>query len=194
MRKPLVLVTIAMLSLALAGCSSSGAPTKVKETSKPTPSASATPTAAPVAKEAQPSRTRPLNALTDPQILDYCPDVAAVHFDGKMSDVTKVDICTSTPTSTGKTEDAYLVNFGQDALLSAYGTANAKLTDSSCVRTAKDPLVIWITNTAGTIYPVYAPVDPCGYPSADAVAAYQAAGLQILYEVVFDANGQPTTP
>lgn len=194
MRKPLVLVTIAMLALALAACSTSNVPGKVRETSKPTPTASATPTAPPVAKEAQPSRTRPLNALTDPQILDYCPDVAAVHFNGKMSDVTKVTICTTTPSTTGSTQDASWVNFGQDALLSAYSAANAKVTDTSCVRTAKDPLIIWLTNTAGTIYPVYAPVDPCGYPSADAVDAYQAAGLQILYEADFDANGQPITP
>ena len=193
MRKSLVLVSIALLSVTLTACGSS-APGKVATTHAPTPTASATPTAAPVAKEAQPSRTRPLTALTDTAILAYCPDAAAVHCDGKMSDVTKVTICTSTPTPTGKTESASWVNFGQDALLSAYGTANAKVTDSSCVRTAKDPLVIWLTNTAGKIYPVYAPVDPCGYPSADAVAAYQAAGLQILYEADFDANGQPTTP
>jgi hypothetical protein len=41
---------------------------------------------------------------------------------------------------------------------------------------------------------VYAPVDHCGYPSANAEAAYQAAGLQILWEADFDLNGNPVTP
>ena len=193
MRKPLALVTIAVLSLALVACGKT-APTKIAPSSTPTPTASPSPSAPPPAKEAQPSRTRPLVALTDPDILAYCPDDAAVHFDGKADQVTKVVICTSVPSSTGTTESASWVNYGVDALLSAYGAANAKVTKDPCVRVAKDPLVIWLTGADDTIYPVYAPVDPCGYPSADAVAAYQAAGLQILYEADLDANGKPIAP
>ena len=193
MRTPFALLAIVILGVSLAGCSAA-APAKTTTASTPASTASATPSAAPVAKEAQPSRTRPLIALTASKILTYCPDEPAVHFDGKTSDVTKVDICTSTSSATGTTETASWVNFGQDALLSAYGTANAKVTNSPCVRTAKDPLIIWLTNTAGKIYPVYAPVDSCGYPSVDAVAAYRAAGLQILDEADLDADGNPTNP
>lgn len=193
MRKPLALLAIVMLGLSLAACSAT-TPTKVKTSSTPSPVASATPSAAPVAKEAQPTRTKPLAALTDPDILAYCPDVDAVHLDGKASDITKIVVCTSVTSATGTTESASSVNYGSEALLSAYGAANAKVTKDTCTRVAKDPLLIWLTSADGTIHPVYAPVDPCGYPSADAVAAYQAAGLQILWEADLDANGNPTHP
>jgi hypothetical protein len=180
MRKSLALLSIVLLSLSLAACSST-TPDKAKPSPTPTPTASATPSAAPVAEEAQPSRTKPLVALTDPKILTYCPDLAAVHFDGKASKVTKIVICTSVTSATGTTESASSVNYGSEALLSAYGAANARKTQDSCIRVAKDPLLIWLTGADGTIYPVYAPVDPCGFPSADAVAAYLAAGLQLLW-------------
>ncbi|HXD62650.1 MAG TPA: hypothetical protein VN619_12085 [Lacisediminihabitans sp.] len=193
MRKPLVLVTMAVLSLALVGCGTS-APSKAKPSSSPTPTASATPSAPPPAKQAQPTRTRPLPLITSERILKYCPDMPAVHFDGTSSEVAKVDICTSVASATGTTETANWVNFGQEALLSAYAAPNATVTQEPCVRTAKDPLIVWITDTAGKVYPVYAPVDRCGYPSDDAVAAYRATGLQILDEVDLDANGNPVGP
>ncbi|WP_349897135.1 hypothetical protein [Parafrigoribacterium soli] len=193
MRKPLALVTIAVISLALVACGTS-APPKAAPSSSPTPTASATPSAPPPAKQAQPTRTRPLPLLTDPDILAYCPDEPAVHFDGKASDVTKILVCTSVPSANGTTESASLVNFGADALLSAYSAADAKVTKDPCVRVARDPLLIWITRSDGATHPVYAPVDPCGYPSSAAVAAYQALGLQILWEADLDANGTPVSP
>lgn len=194
MRKPLALMTIAVLSLALSACGGSG-PAKVKPSSTPQPTASAIPSATPTAKLAQPSRTRPLVALTDQAILAYCPDLPAVHFDGKAANVTKATICTSVPSSnSGTMESASWVNFGLDALLSAYGAPNQPVTKESCTRVTKDPLLVWLTTTEGTLYPVYAPVDKCGYPSAAAIDAYQSAGLQILYEADLDANGQPVNP
>lgn len=180
MRKPLALMTIAVLSLALSACGGSG-PTKVKPSSTPRPTASVTPGTTPAVKLAQPSRTRPLVVLTNPDILAYCPDLPAVHFDGKTGTIAKATICTSVPSDTGATESASLVNFGLDALLSAYGEPNQPVSKDSCIRVATDPLIVWLTSTDGTLYPVYAPVDHCGYPSKDAVAAYQSVGLQILY-------------
>lgn len=193
MRKPLALTTIAVLSLALVACGKS-TPTEVAPSRTPHSTVSASPTAPTPAKEAEPSRTRPLAALTDSNILAYCPDVAAVHFDGKADEVTKATICTSVPSGSGTTESASWVNFGMDALLSAYGASNEKITSDPCTKVAKDPMIVWLTGADGNIYPVYAPVDRCGYPSAGAVAAYQAAGLQILYEADLDANGKPIGP
>ncbi len=133
--------------------------------------------------------------VTDQASLAYCPDLPAVHFDGKAANVTKATICTSVPSSnSGTTESASWVNFGLDALLSAYGAPNQPVTEESCTRVATDPLLVWLTTTEGTLYPVYAPVDKCGYPSAAAIDAYQSAGLQILYEADLDANGQPVNP
>lgn len=190
MRKPLALVTIAALSLVLSACGGPG-PAPAKPSPTPRATASVTPSATPAAKLAQPSRTRPLVPFTDPAILAYCPDAPAVHFDGKAADITKATICTSVTSATGRAESASWVNFGLDALLSAYAKSNQPITKDSCTRVAKDPLIVWLTSTDGTLYPVYAPVDGCGYPGVDAVSAYQSAGLQILYEADFDANGQP---
>lgn len=193
MRKPLALVTIAALSIVLSACGGSG-PAAVKPSQAPRPAASATPSATPSAKLAQPSRTRPLVSFNDTAILAYCPDVPAVHFDGKAAAIEKATICTSVPTTSGTKESASWVNFGLDALLSAYGEPNQPITREQCIRVAKDPLIVWLTTTDGTIYPVYAPVDACGYPSSAAIDAYQSAGLQILYEADFDADGNPVDP
>jgi hypothetical protein len=195
MRKPFAYLAIAILGLSLTACGSAK-PTQGPTTTTPghTPSASSTPSTAPAAKQATPTRTTPLAALTDPDILGYCPDTPAVHFDGAANEVTKIRVCTSVTSADGIAETAYDVNYGQEALLSAYGAPNALLTKDSCVRVAKDPLIIWLTLKDGTIHPVYAPVDHCGYPSANAEAAYQAAGLQILWEADFDLNGNPVTP
>jgi hypothetical protein len=190
MRKPLALVTIAALSIVLSACGGSS-PTAVKPSQTPRPTASATPSATPTAKLAQPSRTRPLVSFTDPAILGYCPDEPAVHFDGKAAAIEKATICTSVPTASGTTESASWVNFGLDALLSAYGEPNQPITREQCIRVATDPLIVWLTTTKGTIYPVYAPVDGCGYPSPGAIDAYKSTGLQILNEAAFDSNGNP---
>ncbi len=194
MRKPLRYLVLVVLGLSLAACSTTKQDAVTTTAPRSTPMASATPSSAAAAKEATPSRTIPLVPLTDSNILGYCPNIPAVHFDGKTDDVTKVTICTSITSATGRTESANWVNFGQDALLSAYSETNAQVTPDSCIRTAKDPLLIWLTRKDGTIYPVYAPVDACGYPNADSVAAYNATGQQILYEADLDANGNPTTP
>jgi hypothetical protein len=192
MRKALVVVTIVLLSLSLAACAkpttSAIAP---HHSAKPTPSA--TPpkaTHAPVI--ATPASVTPLVQLTDPDILTYCPAIPAVHLEVKADTIAKADICTSVPTpSGGTTESASVVNFGLDALLSAYGKPNDTVT-GNCTSQALDPLIVWLTDSAGKVFSVYAPVDGCGLPSAEAADAYQSAGLQILYSAELDANGQPT--
>jgi len=195
MRKPFAYLAIAILGLSLTACGSATPPPGPTATAPHrTPTASPTPSATPVAKQATPARTTPLPPLTDRNILNYCPDVPAVHFDGKPSDVTQIAVCTSVTSADRITESAYSVNFNQEALLSAYSEPNALLTKESCVRVAKDPLIVWLTLKDGTIHPVYAPVDHCGYPNADAEAAYQAAGLQIQWEADFDLNGNPINP
>lgn len=190
MRKPLALMTIAALSVILSACGGSN-PDPVKPSHVPRPTASVTPSATPKAEIAAPSRTRPLAAITSPDILAYCPDTAAVHFDGKTDDVTKATVCTSVASATGSTESASDVNFGLDALLSAYSAPNQSVTTDRCRRVATDPMIVWLTKKGGTIYPVYAPVDGCGYPSPGAIDAYQSTGLQILNEVDLDAHGNP---
>ena len=190
MRKPLALMTIVALGIVLSACGGSS-PSAVKPTQTPRPTASATPSATPAAKLAQPSRTRPLVSFESEKILGYCPDVPAVHFDGKAAAIEKARVCTSVSSASGTTESASWVNFGLDALLSAYGEPNQPLSKDPCIRVAKDPLIVWLTTTKGTVYPVYAPVDGCGYPSPAAIDAYSSTGLQILYEADFDANGNP---
>ncbi|MHB1171739.1 MAG: hypothetical protein ACYCZY_04455 [Lacisediminihabitans sp.] len=194
MRKPLALLTIAALSLALAACSTTtgpGAPTRA-----PTQSASSTPTTTPTAREARPALTKPLVPLTDTHILSYCPDVAAVHFEGLANQVTHASMCTSTPdpSTKGTTESAYWVNFGLDQLLAAYSVPNATASTGACASIGKDPFIVWLTGADGVIHAVYAPVDGCGLPTDAATAAYRAVGLQVLYEVTLDANGKPVTP
>lgn len=193
MRKSFALLSIVALSLSLAACGAT-TPPKARPSSASTPTASVTPSAPPVPQDAKPARTLPLTALTNANILEYCPAIPATHFDGKTSGISKIVICTSVTSATGTTESASSVNYGSEALLSAYGAANAKKTQGACIQVAKDPLIIWLTGADGKILPMYAPVDQCGFPSADAVNAYQSAGLQILWEADLDANGAPTTP
>jgi hypothetical protein len=190
MRKPLVVVTIVLLSLSLAACTKPTTSAIAPHSAKPTPSA--TPKATPAPAIAAPASVTPLVQLTDPDILTYCPAIPAVHLEVKANTITKADICTSAPSpSGGTTESASVVNFGLDALLSAYGKANDTVT-ANCTSQALDPLIVWLTDSTGKVFSVYAPVDGCGFPSAEAADAYQSAGLQILYSADLDANGQPT--
>jgi hypothetical protein len=190
MRKPLVVVTIVLLSISLAACAKTSTGAIAHHSPKPTPSATPQATVAPVA--AKPASVTPLVPLTDPDILTYCPTIPAVHLDVKADTITKADICTSVPSASGgTTESASVVNFGLDALLSAYGQPNQTMT-GNCTTQALDPLIVWLTDTTGKVFSVYAPVDGCGFPTSDAADAYQSAGLQILYSADLDANGQPT--
>jgi hypothetical protein len=190
MRKPLVVVTIVLLSISLAACAKTSTGAIAHHSPKPTPSATPQATVAPVA--AKPASVTPLVPLTDPDILTYCPAIPAVHLDVKADTITKADICTSVPSASGgTTESASVVNFGLDALLSAYGQPNQTMT-GNCTTQALDPLIVWLTDTTGKVFSVYAPVDGCGFPTSDAADAYQSAGLQILYSADLDANGQPT--
>jgi hypothetical protein len=190
MRKPLVVVTIVLLSISLAACAKTSTGAIAHHSPKPTPSATPQATVAPVA--AKPASVTPLVPLTDPDILTYCPAIPAVHLDVKADTITKADICTSVPSASGgTTESASVVNFGLDALLSAYGQPNQTVT-GNCTTQALDPLIVWLTDTTGKVFSVYAPVDGCGFPTSDAADAYQSAGLQILYSADLDANGQPT--
>jgi hypothetical protein len=191
MRKPLVVLTIVLLSLSLAACAKTSTGAIAHHSPKPTPSATPKATVAPVT--AKPASVSPLVPLTDPDILAYCPAVPAVHLDVKADTITKADICTSVPSATGgTTESASVVNFGLDALLSAYGKPNQTVTANCSTQAALDPLIVWLTDTSGKVFSVYAPVDGCGLPNGDAADAYQSAGLQILYSADLDANGQPT--
>jgi hypothetical protein len=192
MRKPLIITTIVLLSLSLAACAKTTTSAIATHSPKPTPSVTQKATAAPVV--AKPASVTPLVPLTNPDILTYCPAVPAIHLDVKVNTITKADICTSVPSSSGgTTESASVVNFGLDALLSAYGKPNQTAT-GNCSSQALDPLIVWLTDSTGKIFSVYAPVDGCGFPTSDAANAYQSAGLQILYSADLDANGKPTGP
>ncbi|MCU1582373.1 MAG: hypothetical protein JWO01_1761 [Microbacteriaceae bacterium] len=190
MRKTLVIATIVLLSFTLSACGSPTTSAIATHSQKPIPSATPKASAAPVA--AKPASVTPLVPLVDPDILTYCPATPAIHLDVKANTITKADICTSVPTSSGgTTESASVVNFGLDALLSAYAQPNQTVT-GNCSNQALDPLIVWLTDSTGKVFSVYAPVDGCGLPTSAAADAYQSAGLQILYSADLDANGQPT--
>src|SRR6185312_12239636 len=101
MRKPFAYLAIAILGLSLTACGSAKPAQGPTTTPDHTPSASPTPSTAPAAKQATPTRTTPLAALTDPDILGYCPDTPATHFDGAANEVTKIRVCTSVTSADG---------------------------------------------------------------------------------------------
>jgi hypothetical protein len=146
-------LVIATAALALAGCAPGPAP------------ASAPPT--------------PPISITHPHAQLTCPDVPAVHFDDDPGDVVAVHRCTAdfhevqgVPNKVQYVDD---LRGDPAALLATYGEPDAARTSGGCNGDLPDPLILWLDLENGETIAVYAPLDPCGKPQAEAAAAYAAA-------------------
>jgi hypothetical protein len=145
-------LAIATAALALAGCAPGSAPA-----SAPTP---------------------PI-AITHPHAQLTCPDVPTVHFDEDPADVTAVHRCTA---DFHEVQDVlnkvqYVDDLRGDpvGLLAAYAAPNEARTSGGCHADQPDPLILWLDLENGETIAVYAPLDACGKPQAEAAEAYAAA-------------------
>jgi hypothetical protein len=129
----------------------------------------------------------PLVPATHAHVQLQCPLVSAVHYDAEAipaSDVDGVFVCTTTPYTDAPDGTPQIEEFVDrvasddiDGLLAAYSAPDAERTEGPCDLALHDPLIVWLHYGDEQITPVYAPQDECGFPSADASAAY--AGLEL---------------
>lgn len=143
----------------------------------------------PAAPDAEPrtwGASYPMNAPTDPDVLRYCPNEIADHFDGDPGAINAVYSCTVEPTE--QTVDR-IASHGVDALLTAYSAPDAAPTDEACPAMMADPLVVWIAD-GDDIVAVRAPVGGCGFPTDEAKKAFQDAPREtILVARETDSDG-----
>lgn len=138
--------------------------------------------------------TSPVEAITEPTVEAYCPDIRATHLEGVPGPFEQVYICraddhrqTDGATTYGPWETAYRVVDPAD-LLAAYRRADAVAStgDSHCWLAVsprqQDPLVIWV-HRGDEVATYYAPVDECGLPSDAARDAYEDAAREMLVAV-----------
>lgn len=128
----------------------------------------------------------PLVPATHAHVQLQCPLVSAVHYDPQQiapGDVERVYVCTTAPYLDAPDGSPQIQEFVDrvatadiPALLEAYAVADAEPTDGACIMSLQDPLIIWLHH-GDRRTPVYAPRDPCGFPTAEATAAYQ--GLEL---------------
>ncbi|CAD5996215.1 hypothetical protein [Agreia sp. COWG] len=182
-----VLAAAALVVAALAGCSAPA----------PSPSPTATATAVPSDLQGgrQPTTTMPLMQFPDSAELGaWCPlDTPAVHLHQLDVEVTGAVVCTSALGTDGAaTITVNTVEAGLDALLDAYAAPNAPIDDTiACTAQLKDPLLVWLSYPGERAYPVYAPVDACGFPTADAESAFTS--LTLTPAASFGLDGAPAT-
>ena len=182
------------LSLVLAGCAGTSG--------NPSPSATATRSSTPSADDlqggTQPGTLTPVLAFADtPEISGYCPlDVKAVHLHQLPVKATDAMVCAS---SVGDTDGSVVttvskVTGGLDELIKAYSVPNAPVNKGViCTLQLEDPLLVWLTYPGERNYPVYAPVDECGFPTPEAKQAYTALTLQPIAKFTTGADGTVTT-
>jgi hypothetical protein len=144
-------LVIATAALALAGCTGQG------PASAPTP---------------------PI-PITHPHAQRTCPDVAPRHFDEDPADVVAVHRCTADfhEVQGVLNKVQYVDDLRGDpaGLLAAYAEPDATRTSGGCHADQPDPLILWLDLDDDETIAVYAPVDACGKPQADAADAYAAA-------------------
>lgn len=129
----------------------------------------------------------PLVPATHAHVQRQCPLVPAVHYDSTSippDDVESAYVCTTQPYSDAPDGSPQIEEFVDrvatadlPALLDAYAAPDAERTDGVCGLVGHDPLIVWLHYADERITPVYAPQDECGFPSDDAVAAYQTLEL-----------------
>ncbi|MBC7724575.1 MAG: hypothetical protein H7146_07485 [Burkholderiaceae bacterium] len=187
-----VLAVVAVAGVLLLGGCATGtgggvAPGGPAEVGSPSPSASFSP--------------KPIFPITDAAVLEYCPDVPSVHFDGDTSAVSEIYVCSATTIAhvddtTGAlpiVQRASRVVAGGDELLAAYAVPDSADVAEACPAMMADPLIIWLHRAAGTSA-VYAPIGSCPFPTDAAVAAYNAVTLETVAEGRTAAESPPADP
>jgi len=135
---------------------------------------------------AEPQNREPLDPITEPEVLESCPDVAARHFDGFVS-YEFVYACRAGEhrpsdgvTTYGDWQVAYRI-VHPHSVLQVYALPNDARSAGPCPTYLADPLILWV-HERGTVVAIYAPVDECGFPRDDAVFAYANADRHVLVE------------
>ena len=130
-------------------------------------------------REAPASPPTPPIAITHPHAQLTCPDMPTQHLDADPADVTAVHRCTADfhEVQGVLNKVQYVDDLRGDPadLLRAYGVPNEDRTTGGCDADLPDPLVLWLDLENGETIAVYAPLDACGKPQADAADAYAAA-------------------
>jgi hypothetical protein len=136
---------------------------------------------------AQPHNREPLDPITEPDVLDYCPTIVAEHFPGFVAPYEFVYACRAGEhrpsdgvTTYGDWQVVYQI-MNPHALLAVYATPNETRSFGPCPHYLADPLILWV-HERGTVVAIYAPVDECGFPQDDAVTAYATAERHVLVE------------
>ena len=142
---------------------------------------------------AVPEARHPLDPITQPEVLAYCPSMQATHYRRYVASYEFVYACRAGEhrpsdgvTTYGDWQVAYLIMNPQE-LLQVYATPNLTRQVGPCPDYVADPLILWV-HERGTVVAIYAPVDECGFPQDDAVTAYATAERHVLVE--FD-QGMP---
>lgn len=163
-----------LLVLGLAGCANPGEPGGEPD---PLP-------------RAEPVITQPLEPLTAPEVLEYCPQEDAVHFDGVVDTIDEVYSCSAEVSGQGvRVERVERITEWRDELLTLYSEPNEFATADACIQLVPDPLILWL-HRGDEVTPVYAPVDECGFPNAIVLDAYETAEFETVLEVEVGTNGE----
>lgn len=188
-----LVVGLGLAALALSGCASGG-------TATPTPTYTVTPapTEEPSDGIARPSSITPLEQFVPTiEVNDYCPlDPQAVHLHQLERTVEAAYLCTSKLSATdgSLTTTISQVDGGLDELVAAYSVpSEAIVPDGMCTLQIEDPLLVWVIYPGQRIYPVYAPVNACGFPLDEARAAYAALTLTTVGEFSQTPDGVIST-
>jgi hypothetical protein len=136
---------------------------------------------------AEPQAREPLDPITEPEVLAYCPSQQAIHLPGFVGPYDAVYACRAGEhrpsdgvTTYGDWQVAYRI-MNPHTLLQVYAAPNDTRSVGPCPDYVADPLILWV-HERGTVVAIYAPVDECGFPRDDAVAAYAGAGRHVLVE------------
>jgi hypothetical protein len=136
---------------------------------------------------AEPQQREPLDPITEPDVLDYCPEMQAEHYPGFVAPYEFVYACRAGEhrpsdgvTTYGDWQVAYRI-MNPHSLLEVYATPNETRNVGPCPDYVADPLILWV-HERGTVVAIYAPVDECGFPQDDAVTAYATADRHVLVE------------
>ncbi len=137
---------------------------------------------------AEPQQRVPLHPITEPAVLDFCPAMEAVHFEGFVAPYEFVYACRAGEhrasdgvTTYGAWEVAYRIADPHE-LLRVYAIPNDARSVGPCPTYVADPLILWV-HAKGTVEAIYAPVDECGFPRDDASIAYATAERRVLVEI-----------
>lgn len=182
------------IALLLGGCSGPGGGAESPGEGRSVPGPGTTEPSAPVSSGGD---ARPLEPLTDPTVLEYCPAVGAGPLDGPTSQVEAVYICASDPilsTGGGAARARETVDRVVEPadLLEAYTAMDEPATPGmGCTFEVAPPLIIWL-DLGDEVVPVRPPVDGCNKPTAAAQAAYQAAKRVRVFETApAGESGEP---